>query len=115
MSQLTNNSAEVEAILHLLRWARTAPEAHGKPVVIRHDSLYAALVVASVYKVRKRKNLALVTLAREEWKLTMEAKRGKLWIRHVKGHSGNEWNDVADRLADQGRRGQWYSGPPAVD
>ena len=74
------------------------------------------MVTASVYKVRKRKNLALVTLAREEWKLTMVAKRGKLWIRHVKGHSGNEWNDVADQqLADDGRHGKRCSGPPVVD
>ena len=33
------------------------------------------------------------------------ALRGKLWLKHVKGHSGQRWNDRADALANSGRNG----------
>ena len=29
-------------------------------------------------------------------------KQSRLWLRHVKGHSGHQWNDEADRLAAAG-------------
>ena len=38
------------------------------------------------------------------------AKGGQLWMRHVKGHSGDRWNDRADALADRGRRGDLLHG-----
>ena len=63
-----------------------------------------------------KKNKALAAIAREEWKLTAAAKKaaGKgMWIRHVKGHSKHEWNDVADKLAGDGNFKQLaYCGPP---
>ena len=109
--KLSNNVAEVHAFLHALRWARS-PAVVRRPICLRHDSIYAALVSCGVYKAKKNK--ALVLHAQEEWKLTMKAKKGKLWIRHVKGHtavtSGTMY--VADELADQGRRGQRRYGPP---
>ena len=49
-----------------------------------------------------KKNKALVAIARDEWKLTAASKKAfskGLWIRHVKGHSNHEWNNVADKLA----------------
>ena len=76
----------------------------GKKTRIRHDSKYAALVSSGVWKGKSKKNRAIVLVAQEEWKLTWEAKRGQLRIRHVKGHSDHEWNDMADALADDGRR-----------
>ena len=103
-TQATNNVAELSGFLHALRWARTGGGA-GRPVCLRHDSKYAALVSSGVWKGRSKKNRALVLVAQEEWKLTWKEKRGRLWIRHVKGHSGHEWNDMADALADEGRRG----------
>ena len=33
------------------------------------------------------------------------ALKGKLWLKHVKGHSSHKWNDRADALADEGRLG----------
>ena len=57
-------------------------------------------------------------MAQEEWKLTWEAKRGQLWIRHVKGHSDHEWNDMADAgsptTADAGKSKQ-MPGAPSTD
>ena len=101
-----NNVAELSAYIHALRWARTTG---GRPVCLRHDSKYAALVSSGVWKGKSKKNRALVLVAQEEWKLTWKAKRGRLWIRHVKGHSDHEWNDMADALADDGRRGNSQS------
>ena len=54
----------------------------------------------------------LIAEPRAKTSLDHFPKPQKLWIRHVKGHSGHEWNDVADVLADQGRRGQRRYGPP---
>jgi len=106
---LTNNIAELVAFIHALRWARTVDA----PVVMRYDSKYAALITTGVYKAKKNKKL--VATAQAEWKLTRAAKAGRLWMRHVKGHSGHEWNDKADRLANKGCGGATYYGPQRVD
>ena len=42
---------------------------------------------------RPKKNKALVAVAREAWNAARAAKGGQLWMRHVKGHSGDRWND----------------------
>ena len=110
--KLTNNVAEVMAFIHALRWAR-APENIDTPCVMRYDSKYAALITVGVYKAKKNKQL--VAAAQAEWKLTYKAKPGKLWMRHVKGHSDHEWNEVADDLAKRGCGGRRYVGPPMVD
>ena len=110
--QLTNNVAELVALLHALHWACEAPEARDKPICLRYDSKYAALTSSGVW--RAKSNKALVETVRAAWKRARMLKRGTLWMRHVKGHSDHQWNDVADALADQGRRGRVRSGPPGV-
>ena len=56
------------------------------------------------------------TNARDEWKLTAASKKAfskGLWIRHVKGHSNHEWNNVADKLAGDGNfKRRTHCGPP---
>ena len=110
---LSNNISELVGFIHALRWARS-PEGVDFDVCFRHDSKYAALVSCGVYRVKKNK--ALGTIAREEWKLTAAAKKAAskgMWIRHVKGHSKHHWNDVADKLAGDGNFKQLAScGPP---
>ena len=88
-----------------------------KKICLRHDSKYAALVSCGMYK--GKKNKALVAIARDEWKFTAASKKAfskGLWIRHVKGHSNHEWNNVADKLAGDGnlKRGKrrTHCGPP---
>ena len=110
--QKTNNVAEIVAFIHALRWARS-PAAAARPIVMRYDSKYAALITTGVYKAKKNKKL--VATAQAEWKLTHAAKQGRLWLRHVKGHSGHKWNDEADRLAAAGCGGEYYYGAPRVD
>jgi len=111
--QKTNNVAEIIAFIHALRWARQAPETLGKPIIMRYDSKYAALITTGVYKAKKNKEL--VATAQAEWKLTHAAKNGQLWMRHVPGHSQHTWNDRADCLANKGRDGDAYSGTPLAD
>ena len=108
--QKTNNVAEVVAFVHALRWARSQ---HARPTVMRYDSKYAALITTGVYKARRNKRL--VATAQREWKKTLAAKRGKLWLRHVKAHADHKWNEEADRLAKLGNGGHAYRGPADVD
>ena len=82
-------------------------------VVLRYDSKYAALITTGVYKAKKNKRL--VRAAQSEWKRTVAFKRGRLWMRHVKGHSNHRWNDLADKLANIGCGGGRRCGAPAVD
>ena len=93
-------------------WARS-PAVADKPILLRYDSKYGALITVGVYKAKKNKKL--VKTAQDEWKLTHAAKAGKLWMRHVKGHSEHPWNEEADRLAKAGCGGQRHYGTPLVD
>ena len=101
---LSNNTAEIRAIIVALRWAQRDSRA----TVLRYDSKYAAMMTLGEW--RPKKNKALVAVAREAWNAARAAKGGQLWMRHVKGHSGDRWNDRADALADRGRRGDLLHG-----
>ncbi len=63
-------------------------------VLIRYDSMYAALIASSVWRAKKHKPLA--ARAHRAWQLAMEALKGKLWLKHVKGHSGARLNERVD-------------------
>ena len=80
---------------------------------MRYDSKYAALITTGVYKAKANKKL--VATAQAEWKLTMKAKAGRLWMRHVAAHSNHPWNEEADRLAKRGCGGRSHYGPVEAD
>ena len=115
----SNNTAELCAIGEALLWLRDEegsstqdegadPAKHSRrgaspkqPVLLRHDSKYAANVVTGAYNATK--NLELVgTVARLF--AQVEAQR-PLRFEHVKAHSNEAWNDRADELAKHGARG----------
>jgi ribonuclease HI len=108
----TNNVGEVAAFVQALRWARS-PEIRDRPIVMRYDSKYAALITTGVYKAKANKKL--IATAQAEWKATMAAKDGRLWMRHVPAHSNHPWNEEADRLAKLGCRGKSHYGPFEAD
>jgi ribonuclease HI len=92
--------------IHALRYARE-PARASRPVLVRFDSKYAALCGSGVWKGKKNKKL--VATARAEWKATADLKRRNgvgFWLKHVKGHSGQKWNDAADSLATRGLAGE---------
>ena len=99
----TNNLAELVAFTEGLDWAFHSWEADGRPILMRYDSKYAAMIATGVWKAKKHKDMAAA--ARQSWTRLKRAKEGVLWIQHVKGHSGHSWNDTADSLADAGRHG----------
>ena len=99
----TNNLAELVAFTRALRWAYESPRAYGRPICMRYDSMYAAHIATGVWRAKKHK--AMAEEARQEWTRLKRATGGRLWMAHVRGHSGHEWNDLADRLAERGRQG----------
>ena len=92
----TNNTGELTAILEALEWAA---ESRLEGVVIRVDSQYAACMTRGEWKAKV--NRKLVAQCREALGRA-EGKGCEVGWRHVKGHSGDKWNDRADELADLG-------------
>ena len=54
---------------------------------------------------RAKKHKAMAEEARGAWIALKKIIGERLWMRHVKGHSGHPYNDIADRLADAGKQG----------
>ena len=100
----TNNLAELVAFARALTWARTSLQTGKRPICIRYDSWYAAMIASGTWKAKKHKEMA--ANAREQWGALRRKIGKRLWMRHVKGHSRHRWNDRADRLADDGRAGR---------
>ena len=54
---------------------------------------------------RTKQHKAMAEEARGAW-ITLKRVIGeRLWMRHVKGHSGHPYNDIAEKLADAGKQG----------
>ncbi|MEX1279635.1 MAG: ribonuclease H [Acidimicrobiia bacterium] len=99
----TNNRMELRA---LIEGARMVPE--GTPAVLWSDSNLAVQTVnewAAGWERRgwKRKTgpVQNLDLVQEAYRLLQA--RPELEVRWIKGHAGHEWNEHADRLANEGR------------
>ena len=108
VEKLSCNTAELRSWVVFLRWERE--RGGGRPVLVRYDSKYAAMITCATWRAKCHKPLAAA--AQAEWSALHKHLRGKLWMKHVKGHSGNRHNDKADDLANLGRRGE--SRPAAI-
>jgi ribonuclease HI len=100
----TNNTAELEAIYFALRFTRHSI-APGSTVQICYDSTYAANSVRGLW--RAHRNVDLISRIFQYRELVGQTYAIK-WT-WVKGHSNDEFNEMADELADQGANGTWIA------
>jgi len=83
----TNNYVELMAIISAVNWI---PQ--GASVVVYSDSQYAINALSGYF--RPKTNLNLI----EKF---FEVSRGKeVFFQWVKGHNGNKWNEVVDKMAN---------------
>ncbi len=87
----TNNWAEYQGLLHLLRWAESIGT---KRLDIYCDS---KLVVNQVMDVWDVNSVDLKRLWLEAYNLRV---RGEHMLRHIKGHSGDLGNEYVDKLCN---------------
>ena len=75
---------------------------------LRHfQSEYAAKCTEGIYK--PKKNLVLAQLCQRLYSEECERRGSKVRFIHVKGHSGDRWNDRADELVQWGKEEGPYS------
>jgi len=94
----SNNTGELTAILEGAVWAFHTPTVQA--VDFRYDSEYAAKLAAGEWEPTANLHLvAAVRLAIKQLKSRVDVS-----FTHVKAHSGEIWNERADRLAASGLR-----------
>ena len=96
----SNNTAELSAIAHAMRWLLT--EGGDQGVVIRGDSQYAPRISSGEW--RAKANKALADSARSLWSEVSSLR--SLRAEHVRAHRGHRWNERADHLAFRAMQGE---------
>ena len=94
----SNNTGELTAILEGAVWAFHNPTVQA--VDFRYDSKYAAKLAAGEWE--PTANLLLAAAGRQAIKQLQS--RVAVTFTHVKAHTGEIWNERADRLAGSGLR-----------
>ena len=92
----TDNLACLIAITRALTWAADDPVAnpilpigeHSRPICIRYDNEYAAMIATGVWKAKKHKDAA--PLAQRAWKRLKARKGERLWIQHASARGTRE-------------------------
>jgi len=103
----SNNTGELSAIGETLIWIRDNHEATKQytDVVIHYDSFYAAKSITGEFNGNKNKELYL-NIRKIFQQLKVERSNLNISFEHVKGHSNDKWNDLADKLANRGSAGE---------
>lgn len=86
----TNNRAEMMGVMKAIEWLQ---ENEIEDAEIITDSMYVIGCLTKGWK--RKKNVDL-------W-IEMDALENKYPLKHVKGHSGDKWNDYCDMIAVHGR------------
>ena len=95
----SNNTAELSAIAHALRWVIREKEVEA--AIVRSDSTYALNIASGTWRAKVNQELArrVSSLWREVSDLIIL--RGE----HVSAHTGHRWNERADHLAFRAMKG----------
>ena len=101
----SNNTGELSAIIEALLFA--LEHDYGE-VVIHSDSKWAILMIQGVWRPKTNKDL-VVLAQRLAYKCGM-----KVHLQWIKGHSGVEGNELADKLANEGRDSATYQGGRSI-
>lgn len=96
----SNNTGELTAVGEALLWLRDEAQ-DSLPAMLHYDSQYAGEITTGMKRAEKNKRLA------EKVQGLYKEVRGQRSVSliHVKGHSGNPCNELADFLANQGAAG----------
>ena len=97
----SNNTGELSAIAAALSWLLHT-ETTGTQAVICYDSQYAADSVLGGFNGKRNEQLIQHSRSLYLW----VSLQRPLSMQHVKGHSNNCWNNLADQLAKRGNTGQ---------
>jgi len=99
----SNNTAELSAMFHALEYTvRMKP----REVEVLYDSEYAYNVVTGLKRAHANKVLVQAT----QQKLAEARELTSVGFSHVKAHSGDKYNDLADALAKRGATGDRWEG-----
>jgi ribonuclease HI len=84
-----NNAGELGAVMRAALWAQKMGH---KKIVVYHDYLGVACFISGQWKAKSAGSKAYADFMSIKIKIDIE-------FRHVKGHSGNKFNDIVDKLA----------------
>lgn len=88
VANTTNNRMEVQAVIEICNWAQ---EQHITELEIVSDSMYVIGTMTKNWQRKKNNDL---------WEILDKAKYGlSITWTHVKGHSGDKYNELCDALA----------------
>jgi ribonuclease HI len=86
----TNNRAEIKAIME---GVFSLP--NGCSVIVYSDSQYALGVLSGGYKAKKNTDLVF------RYKAEVRRRNLRVTYKWVRGHNGNEWNEICDALCTE--------------
>ena len=86
----TNNRGELKAIINAVAWCPKGAE-----IELFSDSQYAIKTLNGEWARKKNKDLF------ERWEKILKDKTPELTLNWVPGHSGNEYNEMCDRMCNE--------------
>jgi len=99
----SNNTGELSGIAEALLWLRDE-ETRAGPAVLCYDSTYAANITSGKFQAKANRELA--RMCRGLFGEECVRRHRQLDFEHVKGHSGDVFNDRADALVQRGVAGE---------
>ena len=82
VTTVTQNLAHLMAFMKACEWAAVDPSARDKPVCLRYDNEYGAMIATGTWKAKKHKGVA--EAAQRAWARLLKTKpEDQVWLRHA--------------------------------